>query len=98
MAGARYEIDRTVFPDQLPAHGTGMRVDAEGNLWLEEYEVAGLPEDRWSVFDPDGRWLGVVQLPTDFTLNEVGADYLLGIETSELGVQYVRQYPLIKPE
>ena len=98
MEGAQYEIDATVFPDRIPAHGRGMHADAEGNLWLEEYEVAGLPENRWSVFDPDGRWLGVVRMPDDFTVNEIGRDYVLGIQSDELGVQYVRQFPLIKPE
>ena len=42
----------------------GLRVDAEGFLWVAEYPDS---ETWWatqgSVFDPDGRWLGVLAMP-----------------------------------
>jgi hypothetical protein len=32
----------------------------------------------WSVFDPEGVWLGDVELPAGFAPIEIGADYVLG--------------------
>ena len=39
-------------------------VDREGYLWLREWSASetGIP-DQWSVFDAEGRWLGVVPVP-----------------------------------
>ena len=39
-------------------------VDSEGYLWVREWSESetGLP-DRWSVFSPEGRWLGVIPVP-----------------------------------
>jgi len=51
-----------------------------------------------SVFDPEGRWLGVVETPAGFTMEEVGRDWVLGVSTDELDVQYVEMWGLVKPE
>lgn len=39
-------------------------VDLEGYLWVREWSESetGLP-DRWSVFSPEGRWLGIMAVP-----------------------------------
>ena len=87
------------FPDRIPAHGNRMQVDAEGNIWLQQYDVESSPDrpTRWSVFDPEGRLLGVVETPARFIVNDIGADYVLGIWVDELDVQHVRMYRLSKP-
>ena len=42
----------------------GLIVDAEGYLWVSEYsESETWLADQWSIFGPDGRWLGVVAMP-----------------------------------
>jgi hypothetical protein len=48
------------------------------------------------VFDPDGRWLGEVEMPSRFYPWDFGEDWLLGVETDDLGVEYVVLYSLNK--
>jgi hypothetical protein len=38
----------------------------------------------------------MVNMPPNFTANEIGADYLLGLWRDEADVQYVRVYALEK--
>jgi len=79
-------------------------VDAEGYLWVNVWSDSGsgLP-DRWSVFNEEGRWLGVLALPanpepTDLDLCSmfspcwVGKDYFLMIRRDELGRERVEGY------
>lgn len=84
------------FPERIPDHGNRMYADALGNLWLQDYRMRDDEPFRWSVFDGDGRWLGVVETPARFTVNEIGADYVLGIWQDALEVDYVRMYALEK--
>jgi len=92
---------RSMYDDR-PAAETmpafrALMTDSEDNLWVEEY---GRPSDdvpRWSVFDPEGRFLGVVTGPTGVTVMDIGADYLLGIVTDEMDVERVVMYALVKP-
>jgi len=87
---------RLPLPSEMPAYAD-LRLDAEGNLWVEEYRTPGAEQARWAVFDADGRWLGVVALPPRFTPLRIGADFVLGREVDELDVQYVTLYRIEKP-
>jgi hypothetical protein len=99
MGGAERELADLTFPPALPAHGNALRAEVGGgHLWLQEYRRDSAHPHRWSVFDPDGAWLGVVETPADFSLTEVGLDYVLGIGRDELDIQYVEMYRLLKPE
>lgn len=88
----RYLAEVT-FPKEMPAY-RDLRVDAGGNLWVEEYRAPGEEENqpRWEVFDPDGVWLGTVETPVGFQIFEIGEDYLLGLWRDDLGVEYLRRY------
>ena len=88
-------------PDYYPAVGP-LVVDTEGNLWVREWSdrETGLP-DQWSVFDADGRWLGVVPgRPDLFLCNRLvslgmcrlGKDYFLTVSQDEDGVERVEGY------
>lgn len=80
-------------------------VDAEGYLWVRQWSESesGLP-DQWSVFSPEGRWLGVLSFPPDpaapdlglcerSTSNcRVGKDYFLVVRRDELGRERVEGY------
>lgn len=93
MATAFAEIPR---PSQAPVFAT-LLVDRENNLWVQDYPSPGAPLISWTVFDPRGRMLGPVSLPSGFRPTDIGADYILGVWTDELGVERVRVYPLRKP-
>lgn len=95
---ARAEIERALaeveFPATLPPYSS-MLVDAEDHLWVQDYTLPGHEgPTTWSVFDPEGRLLGVVELPERFRPRQIGADFVLGIWTDEVDVQYVRLYGL----
>ena len=84
-----------------------IHLDAEGNLWVEPDFLPGDPAPPWQVFRADGTWLGTVTMPPDLDRGfiayqapylQIGPDFLLGIFTDEMGVEYVRMYGLVKDE
>ncbi|MCY4400256.1 MAG: 6-bladed beta-propeller [Gemmatimonadetes bacterium] len=101
QAERRQELRRTfeevpiaeTFPafDQIVA-------DALGHLWVEEYDLPGEPRTNplWTVFDPEGRALGFVETPAGMNVYEIGADYILGRVTDDLGVEYVQVWSLMR--
>jgi hypothetical protein len=90
-------FDPQVLDDRGRRIGASLLVDAEGHLWVAEYRPPSDDTPRWSVFDPDGRWLGEITLPERFVLTDIGSDYVLGWWHDDLGVESVRLYDLIKP-
>ena len=78
-------------------------VDACGNLWVEDWDDVGVRQGAFSVFGPDGVWLGRVTLPPGlpwtrglkFTM-EIGEDYILGTWIADFGVEQVRLYRIDK--
>lgn len=92
--------------ETLPAF-RWIAVDSEDNLWVEQWEGAGWDQGAFSVFRSDGAWLGNVAIPRGLPLTrgdygrqviEIGADYLLGVWTDDLGVEQVRLYRINKAE
>src|SRR5690606_33239381 len=58
------------YPSHHPAFSAAL-VDAAGSLWVMEYarnRDEGPP--RWSIFEPQGRWLGTVETPRGFGTRE----------------------------
>ena len=90
--------------ESYPSVG-GLVVDAEGYLWVREWSEseAGWP-DRWSVFSPWGRWLGILAIPPEPALSDlfmcykymvpcwVDRDMFLTIRRDEYGVERVEGY------
>ena len=78
----------------------GLFVDPEGFLWVSGWsasEVGG--PDLWSVFSPEGRWLGVLpaprlKVPCHWYLNPcwMGTDFFLAVGRDELGRERVEGY------
>ncbi|MYC98175.1 MAG: hypothetical protein F4X13_02800 [Gammaproteobacteria bacterium] len=82
-----------------------IHVDGTGHLWLQPYYVAGADPPPYEILAPDGTWLGSVTLPPGLhrafiqyqaPYMEIGDDYVLGVWTDELDVQYVRMYRINK--
>lgn len=87
--------DAAPYPDVMPPY-TGLRLDPDGYLWVEEAvrpgeRRAGVP---WSVFDPEGRLLGSLRLPPALYVLEIGRDYVLGRARDESDVEHLRLYRL----
>ncbi len=81
--------------ESFPAYRSLM-TDALDHLWVREATLPGMerPAPLWSVFDADGRILGFIETPSGLTIQEIGADYLLGTTTDDLGVESVQLWAL----
>jgi len=86
---------RLEYSEHLPAYSK-LLVDLAGNLWVQEYPVPGEEGTVWRVFDKDGHRVTVVQMPSSFDAFQIGEDFVLGVGEDGSGVQFVRQYSLIK--
>lgn len=83
-------------PEFRPAY-SALMTDAEGNLWMRETVLPGEP-NGWTIFDPDARMLGTIELPGDFQPLRIGDDFVIGVVTDDLGVERVRLYRLEKQD
>ncbi len=82
--------------ESFPAF-TRLLAGADGHVWAEDARHLHDYWARWSVFDPAGRWLGTVKMPAGFTLQQAGADWVLGMEPDASGLLHARVYPLSRP-
>lgn len=81
------------FPARKPAYGRFL-VDATGALWVSAPLDPPDPPTEWTVFGPDGAWLGTMTTPPQFRVDEIGADYLLGVLRFSDGQERVQRYAL----
>lgn len=90
-------IESAPYPDRLPAYGRVL-VGEDGHLWVQQAEgttLAGLGGSRrWSVFAPDGAWLGDVTMPEGITVQAVGTDWVLAQKDDADGAPHVLLYAL----
>jgi hypothetical protein len=85
---------RAVPPaETFPAYEYLMPDDA-GHVWAMEPHRPGDPRRHWSVFDPEGRWLGTVRLPDGFWPQQIGPDWILGTQPDAEGIAHVRIFPI----
>jgi hypothetical protein len=82
------------YPNTFPAI-SNLIVDREDDLWVEHYPAGSDPTpNTWSIFAPDGRWLGDITMPPGLEILEIGRDYVLGVWRDEQGIEYIRQHRL----
>jgi hypothetical protein len=97
----RRMIEERFIGEELPAFGKDWLIDAESHLWVPEYVpifpgVTPAGETEWSVFNPSGRWLGQVRMPSSLQPTEIGRDYVLGVWLDEFQVPSVRRFRLVR--
>jgi len=92
----RQELSELPYPQTMPAFGYPIVADWRGDVWVPDF-MAGEGSRTWTVFDPEGRRMGTVRTPAELRVLDVGSDWLLGVWQDELGVEYVREYGLIRP-
>jgi len=100
MQQARQSIG---FAEFFPAF-VSMSIGPNGSIWVqhlrppaevteEELETYDMTQDigsrDWDVFDPDGRYLGVVTMPPRFTPRIILGGKIYGVWRDDLDVQYV---------
>lgn len=89
------------YPATLPAFFR-LHADPHGNLWAVQRRYGAGGDGRSSgmldyfVFGPEGRHLGVIELPDNLQVYQIGTDYILGKVRDELDVEYVHLYEIGK--
>lgn len=84
-----------VFPETHAAY-SDLQVDPTGAIWLRtgrHFPPNGSSRE-WTVFSPEGALLGTLTLPERFEPLEFGDDYVLGVWSDELDVEFLRLYGL----
>jgi hypothetical protein len=93
-AEAEREWTTFEFPPAVPAYDA-MLVDALDHLWVRRTPRAIGEPAVWHVFDAAGTRVAEVRLPDALAVEEIGADYVLGIRLDAAsGAQVVELYPL----
>jgi len=89
----RYEamLETVTYPETWPAF-QALRFDRAGRLWARRPAHTGDTLAAWDLFEPGGRYLGAVELPTALTVQVVTLDAVYGILRDQLDVQYVKRY------
>jgi len=86
-------------PSHLPAVRRGSQAD-DGTIWLRRYDPveteSGERMSEWWVLDAGGAPLARALTPAGVSLRVIGGSTAWGIETDELGVQYIVRYRLVK--
>lgn len=82
-------------PDRRPAYAD-VKVDPTGSIWLRPFLAPNEGEgpETWQVLGPGGAWLGGVEIPADFSVMEIGMDFVLGVYRDDLDVEHPRVFGL----
>jgi hypothetical protein len=96
------DIGEVPLPDRFPAY-VRLAIDAEGFFWAGRYRAEADPEDRsaalpveYDVYNPEGELQGTVTVPP-ILITQIGPDFIAGVETDELGIEYAVLLPLERP-
>ena len=86
----RLEAQRPRQDSYPPVNALG--IDPLGYLWIEDKR--GPWGGQWSVFSPDGRWLGVLPVVPLWAVRWIGEDLLLGSISDQNGTRRIEGYRL----
>lgn len=82
-------------PETRPAYGH-LQLDALGNLWVAEHVVDLSPPRNWMVFSAEGALLGLVEVPPNFRVFEIGRNDILGAGPGLPGAEVVKRLTLTR--
>ena len=75
-----------------------VKVTPAGRIWATNALPPADTTMEWSVYEMDGTLRARISTPPAFEPHEIGHDFVLGRATDPLGVNYVRQYEIQKPD
>jgi len=100
-------LDGVAFAPNYPAMGQVL-AGPEGTVWIqgirtaddvsdseEDFNIQDMGSDEWDIFDSEGRYLGVLTLPTKFQPLRVDGDTFWGVQRDEFDVNSVVRYRLV---
>ena len=89
-----------VLPSSVPAYSHLLVLD-DGTLWIGQWDgimwlprLPGHPGKRWDVFDPSGKRVRQVTIPSNMRLLDAGDDWVLVVVTDSLGVETLAVHEL----
>lgn len=94
----RRSYEEGSFGDRVPLFDRAF-VDGDARLWVGSSEwpdVQAAPR-RWSIFAPNGTWLGDVDAPPQLRIVDSREDLVLGIWQEEGDAPYVQVHRLLRP-
>ena len=90
-------LEASIFADTFPSIDR-IIVDDIGDLWVRNFQWFDLGSGKsWTVFDPEGRYLGEVSTPSILEIHQIGADFVLGRMADGRGREAVYIFTLEKP-
>ena len=101
VRGLERDWAEMAVPETMPAFSnlvSGLRAKSGSG----RYDPAAWGARRFSMFDPQGIWLGDVDVPEGLLLRgtqvaKVTDDFFFGVWVDDLGVEQVRGYRILKP-
>ncbi|MCH8937306.1 MAG: hypothetical protein IIB90_16445, partial [Gemmatimonadetes bacterium] len=84
------------LPDVMPMYSAFL-LDADKNLWVEDYRPPSQGPIWYTVFDSSGTVVARIAIPLGVDITDVGSDYVLAVWKDELDLEYVQLYDLMKP-
>lgn len=95
-AESRRWVNEIPHADSMPVYRGTILLDSEANIWARHYSSPLDSIAQWDVFNPEGQYVGTVEIPLAFELFQVGSDEVIGRWRDELGVESIRVYGLVK--
>lgn len=91
----RRRFQEGTYGELAPLFGTAF-VDGDQRLWVSEssWPTFDGPLHRWSIFSPDGIWLGDVEAPERLRVMDARGGVVLGIWHDDLDVPYIQLHRL----
>jgi len=80
-------------PTSMPAFAE-LRIDADGALWVQEYQRPGAETIRWRVVTAEGAPIASINVPSRFAITDIRGNRIAGIWRDENDVETVRVYQL----
>lgn len=106
-AGIEQFLDGVGFAPNYPAMGQVL-AGPDGTVWVqgirtaddvsdseEDFNIQDVGSDEWDIFDSEGRYLGVLQLPTKFAPLRIDGDAFWGVQRDEFDVNSIVRYRLL---
>jgi len=84
---------------------SAFRIDDRGWLWIRQHSRRSLlrtistmrrpsPAQEWWIFDHEGKWIGDVTTPRNFTVKSVTHRAVIGIRRDEWDAEEILSYPV----
>lgn len=90
----RESLRAAEYPRFLPATGSSVKIDAQGNRWVGRYNLTGPTPVVWEVFDRDGAWQGTLETPRGLEVHAIGEQEVIGVMRGEYDVPYIQVHAL----